>query len=323
MGRDAGSAWHTDDMAEVDIRQLHYLVAVADEGGITRAAERLTMTQPALSRAIATLERAVGVALLVRLPRGSALTPAGAVLADHARAITRHVSDAVRQAREVGGDTPPLRISARGCDLDALDQMIRGYHAADPRLRTEVVMADWRTQLENLRSGVTDLALVSGDFDDRGLDSEVLAVDERVALLPAAHRLAGREVVDRADLLPDAVISFSSSSDTERAYWLDGAPIAAPEVTDVLQLLIQVRLGNGIAFLPREMLRFGPLPSGIRVVQVNGVTPARLRLVWAEQQTSPGVARFVRHATATYTNRALARLPLADSGAAAVGLGLS
>jgi DNA-binding transcriptional LysR family regulator len=283
-------------MTEVDLRQLRYLVAVADEGGITRAAERLAMTQPALSRAIATLERAIGVPLVERRPRGTVLTAAGDVLAERARAINRQVSAAVWQARDTSDVAPPIRISARACEFEALHELIRGYTAAHPGQRVEAVMADWRTQLSILRSGGTELALVSGDFDNDGLDSAVLAVHERRAMLSAGHRLAGQEIVDRAELLADPVISWVGSSPAERAFWLDGAPLAGPEVEDLLQLVVEVRLGGGIAFLSQVMLDEIPLLPGVAVVRVDGLAPARLHLVWAEQQTSAAVGRFVRRA---------------------------
>ncbi|MFD2422064.1 LysR family transcriptional regulator [Amycolatopsis pigmentata] len=285
-------------MTDIDLRQLRYLVAVAEKGGITRAAERLGITQPALSRAIASLERSIGVPLVERRPRGTVLTAAGEVLAERARAIDRQVSMAVWQARETSDVVPPIRISARACEFEILRELISEYVAAHPGQSVEAVMADWRTQLSILRSGGTELALVSGEFDDEALDSVVLTVHERVAVLPAGHRVAGREIVDRAELLPDPVIGWAGSSPAERAYWLDGAPLAGPEVEDLLQLLVQVRLGDGIAFVPRLMLDDIPLLPGVAVVRVNGLAPACLRLVWAEQRTSAAVDRFVKHVAA-------------------------
>ena len=89
MPSHAVRACQTGRVADVELRQLRYLIAVADEGGISHAATSLGMTQPALTRAIATLERSVGVALLDRLPRGSVLTAAGRILADRAPATSK------------------------------------------------------------------------------------------------------------------------------------------------------------------------------------------------------------------------------------------
>ncbi len=268
---------------------MRYLVAVADTGGITHAAASLGITQPALTRAIAGLERSVGVALVDRLPRGSVLTAAGTILADRARAIERQVSAAVRQTRETSTHRPPLRVSARACDYELLGGLI----AACPGERVEPVMAHWRTQLASLRSGAADLALTSGEFDETGLDTALVTVQERVAVLPGEHRLAGCDVVDRADLLADAVLGWAGSTAQERAYWLDGAPLAGPEVEDLLQLFVHVRSGDGIAFVPLPMVEEVPAPRGVRLVRVRGLAPARVRLAWTAEQTSTSIARFV------------------------------
>lgn len=285
----AGRACQTGGVADVELRQLRYLIAVADEGGITRAAASLGMTQPALTRAIATLERSVGVALVDRLPRGAVLTAAGDILADRARAIDREVAAAVRQSREVGVRKPPIRVSARACDYELLGELI----TANPGHQVEPVMAHWRTQLASLRSGAVDVALVGGEFDETALETALVTVQERVAMLPANHRFAGRDVVDRAGLLADHVLGWAGTTGPERDHWLDGAPLAGPEVEDLLQLIVHVRSGNGIAFVPLPMVAEIPSLSGVRLVRVNGLVPARVRLVWRSDQTSTRVARFV------------------------------
>ncbi|WP_285690482.1 LysR family transcriptional regulator [Actinoplanes sp. NBRC 103695] len=276
-------------MADVELRQLRYLIAVADEGGISHAAASLGMTQPALTRAIATLERSVGVALLDRLPRGSVLTAAGRILADRARAINQEVAAAVRQSRETSAQIPPLRVSARACDYDTLGDLI----AAGPGEKIEPVMAHWRTQLASLRSGAADVALVSGEFDETGLDTTLVATQERVAMVPENQRFAWRDVVDRTDLLPYHVLGWAGSTPQERDYWLDGAPLAGAEVEDLLQLFVHVRNDDGIAFVPLPMVEEAPSMRGVRLIRVNDLAPARVRLAWLSEQTSTRIARFV------------------------------
>ncbi|GAB3249915.1 LysR family transcriptional regulator [Kineosporia babensis] len=276
-------------MPDVELRQLRYLIAVAEQGGISHAAASLGMTQPALSRAIATLERSVGVSLLDRLPRGSALTAAGEVLVDRARLIHRDLATAVRQTQEASALRPPVRVGARACDYEMLGTLI----AADPGEHIEPVMSHWRTQLESLRSGAVDIALLSGEFDETGLDTALVTTQERVAVVPGDHPLAGRSVVDRTDLLADRVIGWAGSTAPERVYWLDGAPLAGPEVEDLLQLFVHVGHGDGIAFMPLPMVQEVALPQSIRLIKVQGLAPARVRLAWRTEQTSIRIARFV------------------------------
>ncbi|MBM2618192.1 LysR family transcriptional regulator [Actinoplanes sp. LDG1-06] len=278
-------------MSDLDLRRLRYLVAVADEGAITAAAERLEMTQPALSRAIRALEAEVGVPLLVRGHRGVEPTEAGRVLLDEAREIDRRVTRAVGRARRVAAGDDRLRVSARGCDVAVVERLTREFEGST------AVVADWRTQTDGLRTGEADLALIRGGFDRRGLDSDVLAVEPRVALLPEGHALAGRDVLDRDDLAGVPVVVWATDQPAEREFWL-GFPgsVAGPEVNDMLQLLAVVRLGRAVAFVSSAL----PVAAqpGVVVVPVNDLSPAELRLAWREDERSPAVARFVRHAAA-------------------------
>lgn len=292
-------------MAEVDLRQLRYLVAVADQGGFTTAAEQLVMTQPAISRAVAALERAVGVRLLDRTSRGVVLTAAGKALVDEAREILGQVEQAVIRARAAGDTARPLRISSRGCDLVTLHGLVRGYQDRHPGDRPEPVEADWQTQLDDLRSDVAQIALVTGEFEPAGLESEMLTSYERVALVSTAHRLAGQQVVDRAALSRDPVITWARNTPAERSYWLGeeaggSAAVAGPQVNDGLKLMAHVRLGTAIAFLPRPHLDHSGTPPDVVALRVEGLAPAPVRLVWPEHETSPATARFVRYATTAH-----------------------
>ena len=289
MPSHAVRACQTGAVADVELRQLRYLIAVADEGGISHAATSLGMTQPALTRAIATLERSVGVALLDRLPRGSVLTPAGRILTDRARAINQDVAAAIRESRETSAQVPPLRVSARACDYEMLGDLIAAGHGE----QVEPVMAHWRTQLASLRSGAADVALVSGEFDETGLDTALVTTQERVAVVPENHRFAGRDVVDRTDLLGYHVLGWAGSTSQERDYWLDGAPLAGAEIEDLLQLFVHVRNNNGIAFVPLPMVEEVPSIRGVRLIRVNNLAPARVRLAWMSDRTSTRIARFV------------------------------
>ncbi|AGZ46006.1 LysR family transcriptional regulator [Actinoplanes friuliensis] len=283
-------------MSDIDLRHLRYLIAVADEGGFTRAAERLGMTQPALSRAVRGLEDEVGVPLLIRLHRGVELTTAGKVLVEAARGITTAMETALRRSRQAAEESTRLRISARGCEVAAAEELKRGW--AEP---VEVLVTDRRSQSDVLREGGAELALIRGPFDDRGLDSDVLSTEPRIVLLHASHRLADSAVIARADLSPDPVVVWSGSGRQERDYWLgiDSGHrdvIVGPEVDDVLQMLARVRLGEAIAFAPLAMLRLLTLPDDVRTVPVDGLTDTEIRIVWVQEETSPAIARFVRYA---------------------------
>jgi DNA-binding transcriptional LysR family regulator len=178
---------------DIDLRQLRYFVAVAEERDFTRAASRLGMTQPALSRAIRALEESVGVPLLVRDYRGVRPTRAGRALFDEARDLDDLVRAAVTRAVRAEQEAPCLRVTGRACEIGALDHLVRTYNMSHPRERpAEAVVADWQAQTDALRDGKVDVGLLRHPFDDRGLDSDVLRSEPRVALGSTWHGRAPR-----------------------------------------------------------------------------------------------------------------------------------
>ena len=292
-------------MPDVDLRQLRYFLAVAEARSFTRAAQLLAVTQPVLSRAIAALERTVGAALLDRTSRGVEPTSAGKVLVDQARDILHQIDEAMARTRLAAVAPQPLRISSRGCDMVTLHELIRGYQDRHPGDHVEAVETDWFRQLEGLRTHDAQIALFSGEFEDEGFASDVVTTYERVALVSRRHRLATRQIIDRNELLSDPVVTWTGNTPAERAYWLgaegnDGPVIAGPQVNDGEKLIAHVRLGTAVAFLPRPYVDHRGLPADVVALTVRDLQPAKVRLVWAEQETSVAVARFVRDATTTH-----------------------
>jgi DNA-binding transcriptional LysR family regulator len=294
--------WHDGVVTPViELRHLRYFAAVVQEGTFTAAADRLGMTQPALSRAVRALEREFGSALLRRGPAGVELTAAGEVLFREAQGIDESVSAALARARRavVG---PRLRVTARGCDVGTLMQFVRAHaDTGSDTGQVEPAVVDRSEQLEEIRRGAADITLVRAPFERRGLDSELLRVDPRVLLVPAGHRLAGRKSVDRAELAGESFPVWAGYTAAEIAWWTgtdlaDHAWRPGPVVQDGTQYLAAVRLGQAIAFLPETMLAESPL-TGIAVVAVKNVSGSELHLAWAQDATSAEVARFVRSAT--------------------------
>ena len=308
-------------MSGIDVRALGQLVTVVEEGSFTRAAERLGISQPALSRAIRSLEDVMGVALLVRRARGVEATAAGEVLVQEGRQLQRRLRDAVHAARRAHiGTSTALRISARGCEVADAETLavhyntrhiherphggLRSYRGAQdhdegPGPLAEAVLAHWSTQCDDLREGRAELALLRGPFDHRGLNSHLLTLEPRIALVPAGHALAGRAAVTRADLAGDPVLVWAGSQEEERAYWLGLTPryrdaVEGAQVDDLLQMLGRVQLAQGIAFVPLALLRLYALPEQVRAIVVEDLPEVEVRLAWPRGQVSPAVAAFIR-----------------------------
>src|SRR4051794_38108712 len=144
------------------LRQLEYLIAVADEGSFTRAAERLFVSQPALSHQIKALERSVGGPLLERLPNAVHLTPMGRAFLPHAIAAVHEAEDARRAAREVGElEAGELRIATlHSIALGVVPAAIRAWRLTNPQVSFELYEYRNLEELtEQMRLGVADVAV--------------------------------------------------------------------------------------------------------------------------------------------------------------------
>ena len=275
---------------------------MADEGTFTGAAERLRMTQPALSRAIRALEDAAGMALFVRSPRGAELTEAGRLLSHDARSLVELADAALTRVSRLGRERPQLQVTARGCDVDVLERLVDSYNERYPHeLPVRAAVVDWQIQAGQISAGEADVTLWRGPFDHRGLDSDLLRADARVAVLPETHPLAKREVVHRSELADEAFPVWPDLTPAEAAFWtgtdLEYYPWRpGPAVHDAAQFAGSIRLGQAIGFIAEAHLP-ELSPRGVSVVPVISLTPSELRIAWASTASSPDIARFVRHAT--------------------------
>jgi DNA-binding transcriptional LysR family regulator len=148
-------------MNDLEVRQLRYFVAVAEELHFGRAAGRLGMAQPPLSRAIRDLERQLGVALLERTTRQVRLTAAGEVLLRDARTALEAVAAAARRTRQAGSASPRLRVALKA-DVDGglLPQILDAYCADGAALPPELVLGGFGEQPQALRDGRADVGLL-------------------------------------------------------------------------------------------------------------------------------------------------------------------
>jgi len=170
-------------MDRFETRELEYVVALADELSFTRAAERLGIAQPPLSRAIARLERRLGAALFDRTSRRVTMTPAGALLAAEARALLSRM-DGVADRIRLSERERPLVVAVRpATGSGLLAEVLAGWAGAEVRLRFG------RHPADAVRAGAADLALTCRTDDRTGLESVELVEQPTVALVSARHPL--------------------------------------------------------------------------------------------------------------------------------------
>ena len=280
-------------MDELELREFRYFVAVADELNFTRAAERLGMAQPPLSAAIRKIERKLGVTLLERTSRQVNITPAGDVLLAQARVVLEAASAAVERTRRAAGR---LTVAVKpGTDPGLLRALVEHRAQDQPQL----LFGHPGGPAAAVRAGTADVALLHTPFDQRGLDTELLVVEPRVAVLPVGHRLADRPELCRADLAGEPMPRWTGPADAASAAYWSGtdtpAPGTGPRINDLSQLLDAVALGNVVAYVPAAIGRHNSRRDLV-FLPVSDLSPSELVIAWPVGSTSRAIAEFVRAA---------------------------
>jgi DNA-binding transcriptional LysR family regulator len=303
-------------MDRLETRELAYFVAVAEELHFARAAQRLGIAQPPLSRAIKQLERRIGVTLLERNSRHVGLTPAGEVLLHESRKALDAVAAAGRRAQRAGQPDPRLILVMKpGGDAGLLPDILAAYGCEPNAVAVDVFLCGIGEQATRLRQGHADLGLLHRPHDDlSGFDTEELLVERQVVVLPTRHRLAGRASVRLADLRGEPLPRWPVTSAEGGTPADDGTPADAgipvedvtpgPLVQDAAQLMQLIALGRTVAVLP-ESVR-GHLRRDLACVPVLDAPTTAVIIAWPERSRSRAVAAFVEAATAVAALHALA-----------------
>jgi DNA-binding transcriptional LysR family regulator len=286
----------------MELRQLRYLVALADECHFTRAAAREHIAQPALSQQIRRLETEVGLALVERTTRRVALTDAGELLVARARRILAEVDDAQAElgtlAGVKGGRLAVGALHTMGpVDLSLL---LAAFHRNHPAVELTVREQSSEELAEMLRDDEIDLAFLSVTerIQSHGLELHRLVTEELVAVLPPQHALADRDGVTMTELAGDAFISFRTGSRLrELLDWAAADAGFEPRITlesnESRRIRSLVSSGLGVAILPRSDAA-GP---GAAVAVTPLVEPALTRDVTlasrAKRRHSPAAQAFL------------------------------
>lgn len=281
----------------METRELRYFVAVAEELHFGRAAQRLGIAQPPLSRAIAGLERRLGAPLLERGSRGVALTESGAVLLREARAALDAVEAAERRTRRAAlaaTGRPEVVLAAKaGASDELLAKLLDAYAAEPGAVDVDVVLCGPGEQVTVLRTGRADVALLHRPFDDTaGFDTEDLHSEGQVAILPAGHPLSARPHLRLAEVTAIADLPLPRWPRPDGTF-PDGL---GPQVRDHTQLTQLIALGRACAVVP-ESGRTG-LRDGLTAVPVTDAPHVTTVIAWPPHSRSPAVAGLVRAATA-------------------------
>ena len=268
-------------MGDVETRELRYFIAVAEELHFGRAADRLGIAQPPLSRAIRRLEHRMGVPLLERTSRSTRLTAAGEVLLAEGRTALEAVAAATRRTRRAGSPQRLVVTMKPGGDAGLLPQILAAYDARPDALPVEFAFSI-NERAAMLRDGRADVGLLHHPQNDlRGLAIEALGVERRVLALAVNHPLATKETLCLADLAGQTMPQWPEAA--------DAGP--GPRVQDVGELMQLVVLGRAVA-LVTESVTQRPY-HGIVYRPVCDAPPATLVVAWQDGSRSRQVAAFV------------------------------
>lgn len=287
----------------LELRDLRYFLAVAEELNFTRAAERLHLAQQALSAAVRKLEGDLGVQLFTRSTRHVALTPAGEALVDAARHVLESAADAVDEATRAGsGRTGRLIIgfSTAAGSVPKVRGLIRRFTHSAPGVDIRLVEHDFSDPTAGLSSGGSQVAFVFGPLPDDRLASLTVLEEGRLAALAADHPLAQREELVSTDLTGLPWLRVPAPDSAWTRFWFRhplGESQSGPEIRTADEWVPAIEAGLGVAFtMPSVMANFPH--TEIATVPVTDLEPARLVLGWRRDDPDPVVAAFVASARA-------------------------
>jgi DNA-binding transcriptional LysR family regulator len=286
----------------VELRHLRYFVAVAEELHFGRAAKRLHVAQPSLSRQVRDLERELGVPLFSRSSRRVALTSAGEAFLVGARLAIVRAGEAVDEARRAHrGEVGRLCLGyVQSATFEALPRLLGAFRAACPDVALEVRAMTTLEQVAALRDRRIHLGLLRPPIDDRGIALQPVSRDRLVAALPGDHPLAGSERVPLAALAGEPFILYARSDGPGVRDAIVGSCLAAgfsprivQEAGDTQTIVALVGAGLGISLLISPV---PPVRDGTVVYRplVDDLPPWEMALAWRRDDQSAVLERFLQ-----------------------------
>ncbi|MFB9553405.1 LysR family transcriptional regulator [Streptomyces roseoviridis] len=273
----------------IELRHLRCFLTIAEEGNLTRAAARLHLTQPAVSRTLAALEKQLGARLVDRSTHHLALTAEGRAFRERAAAAVAAFDTAVDPGRL---RHRPLRLGhAWSAFGPYTTPLLRRWQRDHPETPLELLRVDDRTA--GLLRGEVDAALLRGPVEIPGLATEELLTEERVAALPADSPLAARPGLALADLTAETAILNPVSGTTTLDLWPAGArPRSTLTVANTDDWLTAIAAGRGIGVSAASTAALHPHP-GVTYRPLTDAPPLPVLLAWRDTARHPATGALV------------------------------
>ncbi|WP_128437327.1 LysR family transcriptional regulator [Streptomyces cyaneus] len=285
---------------DVHVRDLRYFVTVAEELHFTRAAERLYVSQPALSKQVRALERQLGVELFRRDPQGVALTEAGLALLPHARRVLDAWAEgaaALEAARAAARGTLVVGMSTSPGRGGLLPAIRSRFTAAYPETVLRLRQVSWEDPTAGLAGGDADVAFVWLPLPDAERYAwTVVAQEPRLVALPESHPLASRAEIDFRDLLDEPFLALPASAGPLRDYWLaleergGRAPRIGAEIASTEETYEALVAGLGICLVATGNAPLITL-GGVVTRPVRRLSPSRYALAWRREDEGRPLVR--------------------------------
>ncbi|MFE3293093.1 LysR family transcriptional regulator [Rhodococcus sp. NPDC059234] len=295
----------------MELRQLEYLVAVAEEANFTRAAERVHISQSGVSAQIRQLEHDLGAGLIDRSSRTATLTAAGEAAIGHARAALASVAAMRRAVDDVSAVVRGRLVvgMVTACTVTPLFDALSAFHRAHPGVEITLVEDGSDRLTERVRTGAMDMALIgAATAAPSGLGALPIVSERLVAAVPVGHPLARRRRVALADVTRHPIVSMPRGTGIRTVF--DQACAAAglrPDIAlqasapdAVADLAIR---GLGVAILSESMVGAYRGRLMAPVVADIGI-PAVLALIWSAAE-SPALRELLRHSRRAFAGPAV------------------
>ncbi|MFF1690335.1 MULTISPECIES: LysR family transcriptional regulator [unclassified Streptomyces] len=288
------------NVVDVDLRKLRYFVVVAEELHFGRAADRLHITQPVLSRQIRALEHELHAQLFARNKQSTELTEAGRQLLEDARPLLAGAQALQLRVQRAAHGTSTFTVGFMpGITVTGA---VRAFAARHPELGVEVVRTSSENQVQAVHEGLLDVSFVRLPVDHSGLVLRPVFREPRVAVVPAHHRLAGKESIGIADLAaerllqdPDAVPEWRDLPDRTGGE-ASGPP---PVFRSVEEKLEHVATSGGVVVLPLSTAAYYT-HTDVAHVPIDDIGPNEVCLAWSTHRQSPLLREFADIAVAQY-----------------------
>jgi DNA-binding transcriptional LysR family regulator len=283
----------------MELRHLRYFVAVAEELHFGRAAERLHIQQPPLSRQIQLLEAELGFSLFERSRRRVELTPAGSALLGRVRQVFEALDAAIHDARSASaGESGRLVIGfPSSLAYSGLTELLRAFRTRYPGVELALRELSPGEQIDALKSGALDVGFVRSTLDDPALGAELVRRESLMVVLPDDHPLAAQRKIKLEALKHEPFVMFPRLRGPAFFDQLMGlchaagfSPLIVQEAPQ-LDIISMVAAGFGISIMPSSMRNFRR--PGLSFRAIVGAPKVELSIVWRHQNLSPALHKFL------------------------------